>query len=56
MTRAMLFSMIIRMTGTMLVKLFGAVRTIELVTLAGYSKDAAQHQNREETKFHRAAS
>ncbi|MEN9535527.1 MAG: hypothetical protein RIR37_800 [Verrucomicrobiota bacterium] len=56
MTRAMLFSMIIRVTRAMLVKLLGAVWTLELVTLAGNSKNAAQHQNREETKFHRAAS
>ena len=52
----MLFGMISGMTRTMLVKLLGAVRTFKLMTLTGNSKDATQHQNREETKFHRAAS
>jgi hypothetical protein len=53
---AVLLGMLVRVTRSMLVKLLGAIGTLKLVTLAGKSKNAGQHQNREKIKFHRAAS
>lgn len=49
-------SMLVGMTRAMLVKLLGAVGAFELMTLAGNSNEAGDHQNQEGKAFHRAAS
>jgi hypothetical protein len=41
----MIIGMLVGMTRTMLVKLLGAVGTLELMTLAGNSNKAGEHQN-----------
>lgn len=49
-------SMLVRMTRAMHVKLLGAVGAFELMTLAGNSNEAGDHQNQGGKAFHRAAS
>lgn len=49
-------SMLVGMTRAMLVKLLGAVGALELMTLAGNSNEAGDHQNQGGKAFHRAAS
>ena len=51
-----IIGMLVGMTRTMLVKLLGAVGTLELMTLAGNSNEAGHHQNQGGKAFHRAAS
>jgi hypothetical protein len=41
----MIIGMLVGMTRTMLVKLLGAVGALELMTLAGNSNKAGEHQN-----------
>jgi hypothetical protein len=41
----MIIGMLVGMTRTMLVKLLGAVGALELMTLAGNSNKAGDHQN-----------
>ena len=50
-----IIGMLVGMTRTMLVKLLGAVGTLELMTLAGNSNEAGDHQNQGGKAFHRAA-
>ena len=42
---AVIFGMSIGMTRAVLVKLLGAVRAFELMTLAGNTHEASDHQN-----------
>lgn len=46
---------VIAVTGVVLVKLLGAIRTFEFVTLAGNAYKRHRHHQKGE-KFHRAAS
>jgi hypothetical protein len=45
MSSLVLLGMLVGMTRTMLVKLLGAVGTLELMTLAGNSNKAGDHKN-----------
>lgn len=56
MSSLVLLGMLVGMTRTMLVKLLGAVGALELMTLAGNSNKAGDHQNQGGKVFHRAAS
>lgn len=52
----MIICVIIGMYRAVHVKLLGAVGALELMTLAGNSNEAGDHQNQERKAFHRAAS
>ena len=51
----MIICVIIGMSRAMLMKLLGAVGALELMTLAGNSNEAGQHQYQGVKAFHRAA-
>jgi hypothetical protein len=51
-----IIGMLVGMSRAMLVKLLGAVGALELMTLAGNSNEAGNHQYQGGKAFHRAAS